>query len=148
VVGAASLKAEYLLQTTNAAESQLDMIRRLELRPESFGHLMAYCQERKILFLSSPFDEESADLLGELGIAAYRVPSGEITNLSLLGRLAPRVSRCRVHRHGVFERGGDGGNTGQILMNPITSLEIDTEVDFKIIEAILRCKGWAPHEGH
>jgi N,N'-diacetyllegionaminate synthase len=50
--------------------------------------LMAYCQERKILFLSTPFDELSADLLDELDVAAFKIGSGEITNLPFLNHVA------------------------------------------------------------
>ena len=81
-------KAEYQLQTTDAAESQFDMIRRLELSPDMHRQLMAYCQERGILFMSSPFDESSADLLDNLGVAVYKIPSGEITNLPFLDHVA------------------------------------------------------------
>lgn len=81
-------KAEYQKKTTAAAESQLDMIRRLELSPETHTELMAYCQERGILFMSSPFDESSADLLESMGVAVFKFPSGEITNLPFLTHVA------------------------------------------------------------
>jgi len=81
-------KADYQLQTTDVAESQLEMIRRLELSPEMHRNLKAYCGERNILFMSSPFDEESADLLDELEIAVFKIPSGEITNFPLLRHVA------------------------------------------------------------
>src|ERR1019366_5684913 len=47
-----------------------------------------YCLERKILFLSTPFDVESADFLDDLGMVAFKIPSGEITNLPFLGHIA------------------------------------------------------------
>jgi N,N'-diacetyllegionaminate synthase len=81
-------KAEYQKQTTDAAESQYEMLRRLELSPEAHRELMDHCRKQAILFLSTPFDEESADLLEELGVAAYKISSGEITNLTLLAHLA------------------------------------------------------------
>jgi len=81
-------KAEYQKQTTSAAESQYEMLRRLELSAEAHRELMDYCREKGVLFLSTPFDEESADLLEELGVAAYKVSSGDITNLTLLAHLA------------------------------------------------------------
>ena len=81
-------KASYQLETTNSSESQFDMSKGLELPPEAFQELMACCQERNILFLSSPFDDESADFLAELGVAAFKIPSGEITNLPFLARVA------------------------------------------------------------
>lgn len=81
-------KATYQLDTTDAAESQFQMSKALELLPEAFEELMAYCDEREIMFLSSPFDEESVDQLAEMGVAAFKVPSGEITNLAYLVRMA------------------------------------------------------------
>ena len=88
VVSATAPKAEYQLQTTDAAESQLDMLRRLELSPEAHRELQAYCQERGVLFMSTPFDEESADLLDELGVPVFKIGSGEITNCPFLEYVA------------------------------------------------------------
>jgi N,N'-diacetyllegionaminate synthase len=84
-------KADYQLETTDAAESQLEMIRRLELSPEAHGKLMRYCQANGILFMSSPFDELSADLLEEIDVAVYKIPSGEITNLPFLAHVASKA---------------------------------------------------------
>ncbi len=81
-------KADYQLQTTGTAESQYDMLQRLELAPEAHQELMAYCQKRDILFMSTPFDEESTDLLAGLGIAVFKTPSGEIINLPFLAHVA------------------------------------------------------------
>jgi N-acetylneuraminate synthase len=81
-------KADYQVRTTGSAESQFDMIRRLELSPEIHRELMAYCHRENILFMSSPFDEESADLLADIGVAVFKIPSGEITNLPLLTHVA------------------------------------------------------------
>ena len=81
-------KADYQLHTTDAAESHFEMIRRLELSPEMHRDLKAYCGERGILFMSSPFDEESADLLAALDVAVFKIPSGEITNFPLLQHVA------------------------------------------------------------
>jgi N-acetylneuraminate synthase len=81
-------KADYQMQATGVDESQLEMVKRLELSYAAFRELYADCQSRGILFLSTPFDEESADFLDELGIAAFKVPSGEITNLPFLAHIA------------------------------------------------------------
>jgi len=59
-------KAAYQLQTTNATESQLDMIRRLELSATAHKELFQYCVEKEIQFLCPPFELESIDLLNEL----------------------------------------------------------------------------------
>lgn len=81
-------KAAYQKRQTGAAESQFEMIRRLELTPEDHRRIFNHCQSRNIVFLSTPFDEESADLLEELGVPAFKIPSGEITNYRLLGHVA------------------------------------------------------------
>ncbi|MBT4731825.1 N-acetylneuraminate synthase, partial [Candidatus Woesearchaeota archaeon] len=51
-------KADYQKQTTDASESQFDMIKKLELDVETHRELIAYCQEKDIMFLSTPFDHE------------------------------------------------------------------------------------------
>jgi len=81
-------KAGYQKETTPSEESQYDMIKKLELSGEDFKNLFAYAHEKGILFLSSPFDTESVALLDELGVSAFKVPSGEITNFPLLKHIA------------------------------------------------------------
>jgi N,N'-diacetyllegionaminate synthase len=80
-------KADYQKLTTMAEESQFDMIRRLELDEDAHRELVAHCRRRAILFLSSPFDLESIDLLSALGLEIFKIPSGEITNLPYLRRV-------------------------------------------------------------
>jgi|TARA_B110000211_G_scaffold191252_1_gene218052 N,N'-diacetyllegionaminate synthase len=77
-------KAKYQKQTTDASESQFDMLKTLELDMEAHKELMAYCQEKEIIFLSTPFDHESINLLNDLGLKTFKIPSGEITNLPYL----------------------------------------------------------------
>ncbi len=81
-------KADYQLQTTDTGESQLAMLQRLELSFEAFRELYAYCQAKSILFLSTPFDDESANFLDDLGVAAFKIPSGEVTNIPFLTHIA------------------------------------------------------------
>ncbi|RXJ55368.1 N-acetylneuraminate synthase [Candidatus Marinarcus aquaticus] len=77
-------KADYQKETTNAKESQFEMIKKLELDIEAHHTLLDYCKEKKILFLSTPFDHDSIELLNELGLDIFKIPSGEITNLPYL----------------------------------------------------------------
>ena len=87
-------KADYQRQTKDESESQFDMLKQLELDVETHKELIAYCQEKDIMFLSSPFDHESIDLLSNLGLQIFKIPSGEITNLPYLrhiGSLGKRV---------------------------------------------------------
>lgn len=77
-------KAEYQNATTNPEESQFDMIQKLELNYQDHKELIKYCKSKKIIFLSTPFDNDSVDLLNELGLEIFKIPSGEITNLPYL----------------------------------------------------------------
>ena len=87
-------KAEYQKNTTDADESQFDMIKRLELNEDAHRELICYCKNKNIIFLSTPFDLESIDLLNKLGLEIFKIPSGEITNLPYIrkiGRLKKKV---------------------------------------------------------
>jgi N,N'-diacetyllegionaminate synthase len=87
VVAANAPKADYQKQTTGAAGSQLEMVRKLELNEAAHKKLFRYCKDKRIIFLSSPFDLESVDLLNGLGMQIFKIPSGEITNLPYLRKL-------------------------------------------------------------
>ncbi|MFW2552968.1 N-acetylneuraminate synthase [Aliarcobacter butzleri] len=87
-------KADYQKQTTDKNESQFDMIKKLELDVDTHKELMVYCKSKNIMFLSTPFDHNSIDLLSDLGLEIFKIPSGEITNLPYLrhiGRLNKKV---------------------------------------------------------
>lgn len=87
LVTASGATASY--QKTNCnADSQLDMLGRLELPFEAFADLSRYCDECGIGFLSTPFDAESIAFLAGLGMDFMKVPSGEITNLPYLRLVA------------------------------------------------------------
>lgn len=81
-------KAEYQEKTTDIKENQFQMIKKLELDYEKHRELTDYCKSKNILFLSSPFDLESIDLLDDLGLDIFKIPSGEITNLPYLKKIA------------------------------------------------------------
>ena len=87
-------KADYQKQATDASESQYDMIKKLELDVDTHKELIAHCQKKDIMFLSTPFDHESINLLSDLGLDIFKIPSGEITNLPYLrhiGSLGKKV---------------------------------------------------------
>ena len=87
VVGRFAEKAKYQKKTTDAAESQLDMIKKLDLGYEAFVELKKYCEKKGIIFLSTPFDLDSIEFLDQLGLDIFKIPSGEITNLPYLRKL-------------------------------------------------------------
>ncbi len=88
LVTADAPKANYQLLATNIGESQFEMLRRLELDANAHRALIAHCRDKHILFLSTPFDEASADLLEQLEVPAFKTPSGELTNLPYLRHIA------------------------------------------------------------
>ncbi|OIP86930.1 MAG: N-acetylneuraminate synthase [Syntrophaceae bacterium CG2_30_49_12] len=87
VVSVSAVKADYQLRTTDETESQLEMIRRLELDEVAHKELFQYCKQKGIQFMSSPFDLESIDLLVSLGLTIFKISSGEITNLPYLRKI-------------------------------------------------------------
>ena len=88
VVSKFAQKAEYQKQTTDAAESQLEMIRRLHFSFDAHRELKEYCDSIGIQYLSAPFDLPSVRFLGTLGLPLLKIPSGEITSLPYLEAMA------------------------------------------------------------
>lgn len=80
-------KADYQI-TNDGTGSQLEMLKKLELSNEDHVDLIAYCENKKVSFLSTAFDEESIDFLLDIKIPFFKIPSGEITNLPYLERIA------------------------------------------------------------
>lgn len=85
---ATAAKADYQAASSGAAESQQDMLRRLELSEEAHRAIRAHCVHRGVTFFSTAFDLESLDFLAGLGLDRFKIPSGEITNLPYLERTA------------------------------------------------------------
>jgi N-acetylneuraminate synthase/N,N'-diacetyllegionaminate synthase len=83
-------KAEYQKRSTGEGDTQFAMLKRLELRDEDFADLLHHCKDCGIEFLSSPFDEASADLLDSLGMSTFKIPSGEVTNHPYLKHVAAK----------------------------------------------------------
>lgn len=88
LVTKSALKADYQKQTTGAAGSQLEMLKKLEINPSQHEELINACRQHNIQFLSTPFDMESVDYLESIGIQSWKIPSGEITNLPYLVQIA------------------------------------------------------------
>ena len=88
VVSKYAPKAEYQNNNTKTDESQLEMVKKLELSFGDFTELHNYCKEIGIEFLSTAFDFESIDFLNTLGMQVWKIPSGEITNLPYLIKIA------------------------------------------------------------
>ena len=87
-------KANYQKNTTDQKETQFNMLKKLELSKEMHLELINYSKNKDIKFLSSPFDHDSIELLKDLGLEIFKIPSGEITNLPylrLIGKLNKKI---------------------------------------------------------
>ncbi len=140
IVTAAAPLAEYQKPAAGFDESQLQLLKRLELSPEAHRVLRERCRERDILFLSTPFDEESANFLEELGVQAFKIPSGEITNISFLEHVA-RKGRPMIISTGMSELREvesavttirKAGNTQLVLLHCVSAYPADpTQVNLR-----------------
>jgi N,N'-diacetyllegionaminate synthase len=95
VVTSAAPKAAYQLRVTDPAESQLAMLRKLELSEASHRDLIQLCLDEKISFLSTPYSEEDAVMLANFGVEAFKIASGQLVEHSLLASIA-RLGRPMI----------------------------------------------------
>lgn len=91
VVGKFAKKPEYQMENTGKAESQYEMVKRLELSYGDFIELKRYCDEKKIVFTSTPDEVESLDFLIKLGVPLIKIGSTEVNNLKYLREIAKRM---------------------------------------------------------
>jgi N-acetylneuraminate synthase len=143
-------KADYQLETTAPEESQLEMLRRLELSPEAHRHLMARCARHGVFFMSTPFDEQSADFLVELGVEIFKIGSGEITNLSFLSHVAAKgkpmiVSTGMADLSEVeiaLETIGKAGNRDVVLLHCVSNYPADpADANLRAMQAMATAFG-------
>jgi len=107
------------------------MVRKLELDVAAHEKLFRYCEDRGILFLSSPFDLDSIDLLNRLGTEIFKIPSGEITNLPYLRKLGA-LKKKLIMSTGMADLGGiedalDALTESGTSVENITILHCNTE---------------------
>lgn len=93
VISSIAPKAEYQKETTGAGQSQLEMCRAIHLPLGDYTVIADACRERGIGFMSTPFDLVSIDCLSSIGMDYWKIPSGEITNLPYLRKVARQRSR-------------------------------------------------------
>jgi N,N'-diacetyllegionaminate synthase len=97
LVSGSAKKAVYQIENTqDSTESQLQMLKKLELTHIQHQELIAYCQTKKISFFSTAFDLESLDYLKSLDFEMVKIPSGEITNLPYLKKAAQLFSKVII----------------------------------------------------
>ncbi len=83
-------KAPYQKQRSQVAESQFDMLKRLELSSTQMAELKQYCEEKGIIFLSTPFDRDSLEELEKLDVPAYKIAATDLTNIQFLRQIAEK----------------------------------------------------------
>jgi N,N'-diacetyllegionaminate synthase len=114
-------KADYQKESTGHNESQLDMVRKLQLSFDDFIELKKYCESKGIMFLSTPFDMQSVDFLSTLKMGLWKIPSGEITNMPYIQKIGSFKEEV------IFSTGmstlGDIENALALLINAGTSKE-------------------------
>jgi N,N'-diacetyllegionaminate synthase len=133
VASPSAAKARYQLESTPADESQLEMLRALELGWDEHVELLRRAEERGLVFLSSVFDGGSVELLERLGVAAYKIASPEVTNLPLL-RAVAAVGRPVILSTGTAELAevevavealADGGAGAVVLLHCVSAYPAD-----------------------
>lgn len=83
-----SIKPDYQVRTTSTAESEFDTIKKLELSYKDFGRIKDYCDQKGILFFSTPDEIDSADFLVRLGVGLMKTASQDVTNTPFLRHVA------------------------------------------------------------
>ena len=135
-------KAEYQNQTTDASESQHSMIRKLELSREMHEDIIAYCKQCNIEFFSTGFDTQSIDMLVDLGLEQFKIPSGEITNLPYLRHIGkfgkPVILSTGMAILGEIEAALEVLETSGTPRSQITVLHCNTEYPTPMEDVNLR----------
>jgi len=142
LVTSSACKAKYQNQTTDDSETQHAMICKLELTRGMHEELMAHCQQQGIGFFSTGFDLKSIDLLAELGLKLFKIPSGEITNLPYLRHIGqyrkPLILSTGMSTLGEIEDALDVLETSGTNREQITVLHCNTEYPTPIDDVNLR----------
>jgi len=124
-------KADYQNQTTDQAETQFAMLKKLELSMEIHEVLIAHCQQRNIGFFSTGFDTQSLNYLASLGAECFKIPSGEITNLPYLRHVGgfgkPVILSTGMATLGEIEAALEALETAGTPRKQITALHCNTE---------------------
>ncbi len=113
LVTASAPKAAYQKLASGGKESQAEMLKTLELSTREFNELKKYCDRNGIMFISTPFDEDSADMLEGIGVSVFKISSGDITNEPLVRHIA-RKRRELILSTGMSTLGEVGAAVGWI----------------------------------
>jgi N,N'-diacetyllegionaminate synthase len=137
-----AMKAAYQQKTSGTNESQFDMLRRLELSLENHNELINHCDRRNIQFFSTAFDIASIELLVELGLPLFKIPSGEITNVPYLRRIGslrkPVLLSTGMATMAEIEFAIDTLEQSGVARNNLTVLHCNTEYPTPMSDVNLR----------
>ncbi len=135
-------KADYQLETTSNCESQHEMIQKLELSREMHEMLIAHCKKCGVGFFSTGFDLQSVDLLAELGLDRFKIPSGEITNLPYLRHIGrygkPVILSTGMARLGEIEAALEVLEASGTPWERVTVLHCNTEYPTPMVDVNLK----------
>jgi N,N'-diacetyllegionaminate synthase len=96
IVTKSSPKAAYQLEVTDKSENQFDMLKKLELDFDAYQVILQRCTENNIDFLSTPYNKEDADFLFSLGVAGFKIASGQLTELPFLRYVAGKGKKMII----------------------------------------------------
>ena len=96
LVSKTASKAEYQKVNSGEQDTQFEMLKKLELDLDDHHELIAYCKSKNVSFFSTGFDLQSLQMLNDLGLRLYKVPSGEITNLPYLRKVAKLAEKVII----------------------------------------------------
>ena len=142
-------KAAYQKRETGKG-SQFEMLEKLELTGDEFKRLAAYAKKKNIIFLASAFDGESVELLDELGVPAFKIPSGEITNFPLLKQVArkgkPIIMSTGMSNLGEIEEAlgviRNEGTSDVVLLHCVSDYPAKIEeTNLRVMETLMRVFG-------
>jgi len=138
-------KAGYQKRGRKDREKQLGMLRRLEIAGDDLRHLAGCAEDSGLMFLSSPFDEKSVEMLDRLGVPGFKIASGELTNSPLLAQIAgkgrPVILSTGMATLGEIEEAirivREGGAPGILLLHCVTSYPAPLGgINFRVIPTL------------
>lgn len=142
VISSIAPKAAYQEETTGAGESQLEMCRRIHLPLSAYAELAGLCRREGIGFMSTPFDLVSIDALVPLGQDWWKIPSGEITNLPYLRRIAslrqPVIMSTGMSRLDEVERAVEILTADGLALDKVALLHCNTQYPTPMADVNLR----------
>jgi N-acetylneuraminate synthase len=138
-------RSSYIVEGSMEGETFRELLHRLELNYDEFHTLAEYAEQRGILFLSTPFDEESVELLVKLGVTALKVASADVTNIRLLEVIAaqhlPVIMSTGMASLGEIEEAIEAiystGNINLILMHCVSWYPTDfADANLSVMETL------------